>query len=123
MVLEKTVVFETHSTNSPEDRTLHKAVGVGAESINYVVVIPDIDLWYCGIRTSKWFCAEPPHIIIKVVLVTLGPQLLVKWIIPPLFRIADGCPLLEGTVNSNSVVVDLVAATNHDVERTLRMRP
>jgi len=118
-MLEETVIFETNTTNASEDRAFHEVVCVGAEAINDVVVVPYVDLGDCGVPACERFSAVPSDIVLEVVLVALSPYLVAKGKCLSLVRIANRSPGLERAVDSNSIVVDLIATTYHDMEGTL----
>ena len=52
MVLEEQVVLVGHSSNNLDYRGFHEVVGIRAEAVDDVVVVPDVDLWYLTVRSS-----------------------------------------------------------------------
>lgn len=122
VVLEEAVVLEANPTNASEDGAFHEAVCVGAKSVDNVMVVPDIDLRNGCIGTCERLGAIPADIVLEVVFVAVGPHLVVKRKVSSLVRVANVCPGLERAIDSNTIIVDLITATNHDMEGSLFVR-
>jgi hypothetical protein len=119
VVLKEEVVFVRNTANSPEYSALHEVIGVRAEAVNDVMVVPDVDLWNLAVRSREGALAIPPDVVVEVVLVAVIAHLLAEGILAALVWVANGRPFLERAIDTHSIVVDLVASTNHDMERPL----
>jgi hypothetical protein len=83
------------------------------------VVVPDVDLGDLAVSSGEGRVAIPLDVVVVVVFVAVGTHLLAEWEFPSLMRTVDVGPGLERAVYSHSVIVDLVASSNHDVEGSL----
>src|SRR4051812_39259356 len=108
-----------NSANTPEHSAVHEVVGVGAEAIDDVVVIPDIDLGNLAVGSRKGLVAIPPDIVVVIVLVAFIAHLPIERIFASFVRVANVGPGLERAIYSHSVIVDLVASTDHHVKGSL----
>lgn len=121
MVLEEQVVLVSYTTNTSENSTSHEVISITAETINNVVVVPDIKLRNLTVGEGKGLGSVPADVVVEVVFVTLCAELFVEREMSSLVRRTNVSPGSQRTVNSDTVVVDLVTTTNHDVERLLLM--
>lgn len=86
------------------------------ESIQtHIVVVPDVDLRDLPIGQRKGLSVVPPDIILEIVFVAFRSEHFGERVVPPLRRIPDVRPLPQRAVNSDSVVIDLVTASDRDV--------
>ena len=115
------IALVSHSANSAKDSTAHKVISVGAETINDIMVIPDVQLSDAAIGTLERLLAIPANVIIEIIVVALGAQFLAEEEIASLLGIANSGPFSQRTVNSHAIVVDLITATNHDVKGLVAM--
>ena len=81
------------------------------------MVIPDIQLWNGAIGTLEWLLSIPIDVIVEVVVITSGTHVLAKGEMLSLPGITNVRPFLQGTIHSNTIIVDLIAPANHDMER------
>lgn len=119
VMLEEHVVLVRHASYTAEDGTTHEMVGVRAEPIDDVVIVPDVELRDLAVSARERLSAVPPDVVVEVVLVASRPHVLVERVLPSLPRIGNVRPRPQRTVDAYAIVVDLVAASNHDVERLL----
>lgn len=122
VMLEQTVVLVRHASDAAEDRALHEVVGIGAEAVDDIVVVPDVDLGNPSAGTLEGFMSIPPHVVPVVVVIAVSSQLVVEIMRPSLVRVGDVGPLPERAINPDAVIIDLVAAADHDMERSDRMK-
>lgn len=139
MVLEEHVEFMRASTDPAEDIALHEIVHIGPEAINDIMVVPDVDLGHgceCLIsllpahalprRTTylgnlpvgrrKRLGRVPADIVLEVIVVAFCTKLLGESIVSALLGVRDGCPGCQRAADANSIIVNLIAATEHDME-------
>lgn len=121
-MLKEAVVFKGYTADSTKDGTSHEPVRVRAKSVYYVVVVPYVNLWNSSISGREGLLTVPANIVVEIVLVTILTHLLIKGKLPAFVRIRNICPWFEGTIDSDSVIVDLVASANHDMEWPVLMR-
>ena len=53
LMLEQHVVFESHGTKASEDTIAHEVVRIGSETINNIVVVPDIHHWNLAVGHTE----------------------------------------------------------------------
>lgn len=140
MVLEEHIVLVRCTTNTAEDVAAHELADIGSEAINdllrcqlgfghisccytHVMVIPDVDLCNLSIYGREWCLVIPLEIVLEVVVVAFCSQLLRERILSSLLRALDIRPWAKRAVNSNSVVVDLITASDHDMPWSLAVFP
>ena len=116
MMLEQEVVLVCNSTDSSENSAVHEVVGIRAETIDDVVIIPDVDLGNLAVGSRKWLVAIPLHVVVEVVLVALIAHLLVKGKFASLVGVSNICPGLQRPIDSYTVIVNLITSANHDME-------
>lgn len=119
MVLKEEVVFVRDTTDSSEDGALHEVVGVGAESVDDVVIVPDVHLSNLAVGSRERLLAIPPDVVVEVVLVAVGAHLLAEGVFASFVGARDVRPRLQRAIHSDSVIVDLITSSNHDVKRSL----
>lgn len=117
-MLEEAIVLERDTANATEDGTFHELVSVRAETINDVVIIPDIDLRNRSVGRRKRFSAIPADVIVEVVLVAILTHLVVEWKDTTFVRVGDLCPGFEWAIHSNAIIVNLVTPSDHDMKGT-----
>ena len=119
VVLEEAVVLEGDAADAAEDGAAHEVVGVGAEAVDDVVVVPDVDLGDAAVGLLEGLGGVPADVVGVVVLVAALAHGVVKVVGATLVGVGDAGPLLQGPVDADAVVVDLVAAPDHDMEGLL----
>lgn len=142
MMLEKHVIFVRASTDSAEDIASHELVDIGPKAVDNVVIIPNIDLrsTHRGQQSNmgrrgttrthsrnlpvgrcEWLGRIPANVVLEIVVVAFGTQFLGETVLSTLVGIRYSRPCCQRPIYSDSVVVDLIAATKHDVEWHLAM--
>lgn len=121
MVLEQAIIFEADATNTSEDWTSHEVVCIRAKPIYNVMVIPNVDLWYRRVCRCEWLGTVPSDIVVKVVFVAVCSHLIAEGEVSSLVRTANIGPWFKWSIHSHAVIVNLVTATDHDMERLLLM--
>lgn len=128
------------TSNAAEDGTLHEMIRVAPKSVDDVVVVPNVELWYHAVGIGEWLCAVPPNVVLQVPLVTIGPQFLIEMVFSSLMWIGDVCPWTKRPCDADAVIVDFynqvsncwkmsgsdrhtIPSTNHDVYGQLLMVP
>lgn len=55
-MLKQGVILICNASKTTEDRRSHEVIGVGAETIDNVVIVPNVNLRYLSIGPSKRLC-------------------------------------------------------------------
>lgn len=76
------------------------------------MVVPDIQLRNLAICCRERLRAVPANVVLEVEVVASLPELLRKWIIPPLLRVRDISPFSQWTADTNTVIINLVTASD-----------
>lgn len=79
------------------------------------MIIPDVQLRDLAIHSGKRLRVIPSDIVVQIVVVAFSAELLREGIVPTLLGIADLSPGTQRAANPDTVVVDLVTASDHDV--------
>jgi hypothetical protein len=105
------------------------------------MIIPDVELGYLPVCRGERLrrvpiCEEsvmqsgstqvedePFDVILQVEIIAFLAQLFWEGMLSPLLRVGDVAPFSQGTAHSDAVVVDLITASDHDMERSLGMAP
>ena len=119
MVLEQHVVLVRNTSDTAEDGAAHEVVSVRAEAINNVMVIPDVQLRDLAVGVREGSHAVPLDVVVKVEHVALVAHVLAKGEVATLLGVSNGGPRRQRATDTHAVVVDLVAASDHDVEGRL----
>ena len=123
MVLKEEVVLMRHPSNSAEDGALHEVVGVAAEAVDDVVVVPDVELRDLSVGHAEGVGVVPAHVVVEVVLIASRPHVFVEGELAALARVRNGRPWLERPVCTNRIIINLIPAANHDMEGLLLVHP
>ena len=123
MVLKEEVVLMRHASNSAEDGALHKVVGVAAEAVDDVVVVPYVELRDLSIRHAKGVGVVPAHVVVEVILIASRAHVFVEGELAAFARVRNGRPWLERAVRTNRIIVDLIPTANHNMKRLLLVHP
>ena len=111
VVLEEKVVLVGNTANAAEDIALHEILDVRAKAINDVVVIPQVKLRNLSVGASKWLGVVPADVVGEVVVIALFAQFLWEWVVASLSRVRDFGPVVQWSVNTNAIVVDLITSS------------
>ena len=76
------------------------------------MIIPNIELRNHAVRRGKRLRRVPPQVVSEIVLITLLAQFLWERMILPFLGIRNIRPFRERPIDTDAVVVELVAATN-----------
>jgi hypothetical protein len=101
-----------HTTNTTENCTAHEMVRIRAETINDIMVIPNIQLRNSAVGAFERLSSIPQDVVVEIVIVAPLAQVFAKEKIASLLGIGDGCPLVQRPVNPYSIIVDLIATSN-----------
>lgn len=117
LVLEQHVVLEGDVSQAREDGRGHEVVRVRAEAVDDVVVVVHVDHGDLRVGHAEEALGEPHAVALQIKGLELVLQLRREGRVVLVYRVADGQPLPEdGGLVHDDVVVDLVAAPDHDVE-------
>lgn len=83
------------------------------------MIIPNIDLRDNRIGALERLLAIPSNVVLEIEFVAVRAHAFWERKVPSLLRIANVCPRLQWARDSHAVIVDLIAATNHDMEGLL----
>lgn len=83
------------------------------------MVIPNVELGDLPVRIRERLDVVPPNVVFQVVIIALDPELLRERILSAFLRVADISPRTERAIDTDSIIVYLVATSDHDVERHL----
>jgi hypothetical protein len=85
---------------------------VGAEAIDDIVVVPEVELRDLPVGASERLSAVPAQVVGDIVVVTGLAKGLWELVVAALARVCDVRPRSEGSVDADAVVVDLITATD-----------
>ena len=111
-MLEEHVVLPRRRPDAPKDVALHELVDVGAEAVDDIVVVPDVELGDLAVGHGEGAGRVPADVVLEVVIVAVLAQLLGEGVLAPLLGARDVGPLAQRALDADAVVVDLVAASD-----------
>src|SRR5204863_9951307 len=123
VVLEQAVILEGNAPDAAKDGTLHEMIGIGTESVNDIMVVPDVDLGYLRVCTGKRLRPVPLYIVIEIIIIASCSHLVWERMYSSLMRVGNFGPGFQWTIHPYSIIVDLVATANHDMKRPFLMNP
>jgi hypothetical protein len=85
---------------------------VGAEAIDDIVVVPEVELRDLSVRASERLSAVPAQVVGDIVVVAGLAKGLWELVVAALARIRDVRPRSERSVDADAVVVDLITTTD-----------
>ena len=119
MVLKQAVILEGDAANASKNSTLHEVIRVASETVDDIMVIPDIDLRNLRIGSGEGLGAIPCNVVVEIESVACGAHFIIEWIFFPFLRIGDVRPGLQRSLDSDTIIVDLIPTANHDMKWAL----
>lgn len=110
MVLEEEVVLVCYTANAAENVAFHEIFDVGAKAVNNVVVVPEVELRNLSVGSGEGLGGVPTDVVGDVVIVAFFAELLWEWVVAALAWVGDPGPWIERAVDTDAVVVNLVAS-------------
>jgi hypothetical protein len=112
-------ILVSNAANASEDVASHKMISIGPEAVDYIMVIPNVELWNASISTLERFQPVPANVVVKIMLIASLTQVLIERELPSLTRIRDIRPCFQRPGNAHIIIVNLITTTKHNMERIL----
>jgi hypothetical protein len=78
----------------------------------YIVIVPKVELGNLPVGTCEWLCRVPSNIVVDIVVVAFLAQRFWEREVSPPLRVRDVSPWPKWTMDSDAIVVYLIASAD-----------